>query len=262
MSPRPGNAQSGNARQQRYAPSVSVGFSLTELLVAMALSLSITAGALHVFGIALNGWRTVEAAASLEENLSFALQAIEADLLLAGYRGESHLPGPAEPAAARCRGRNVSAWALAIDRPLEALNSPAALPCPAFASMQSGSDALIVRHHDANSETLVLQTHGWYIDRESSLPGQPSLRRHTLMLNGTVQNQEIVPGIENLQIMLGIDRDGDRLVDAYVEPAGSGDPVLTVRVEIRARATVRENGIGGDGFRRMTAQRTIFLRNV
>jgi len=238
------------------------GFTLTELLVAMTLSLGIVAGALQLFGIGLNAWRTVEATASLEERLSFALQAIEADLLLAGYRGESHLTGPQVPASARCRGRDVSPWALALDQPFEAHNNPAALPCPVFAGIENNSDALVVRHHDAMSETLIVQTHGWYIDRASSLPGQPSLRRQTLLPDGSVQNQEIIPGIENMQITLGIDRDGDRLVDEYVEPDGVTDPVLTVRVEIRARAAVHENGIGGDGFRRVTAQRTVFLRNV
>ena len=238
------------------------GFTLTELMVAMTLSLGVAAGALHLFGIGLNAWRTVEAAASLEERLNFALQAIETDLLLAGYRGESHLAGPQEPASASCRGRDVSLWALAIDRPFAAYNNPTALPCPSYAGMATNSDALVVRHHDAMSETLIVQTHGWYIDRESSLPEQPSLRRHTLLPNGSVQNQEIIPGIETLQVTLGVDRDGDNLVDDFVEPGGVSDPVLMVRIEIRARAAVRENGIGGDGFRRITAQRTVFLRNA
>lgn len=252
------------ASKQRHIPvgkNRITGFTLTELMVAMTVSLGVAGGALHVFGIALNAWQTTEAAASLQERLSFAMQALKDDVLLAGYRGETHLPGPAVPLNARCRGRDVSTWALAIDRPVDAYNNAATLPCPAFAGLQTGSDALVVRHHDPMSDTLVLQMHGWYVDRESSLPGQPSLRRHTLMPDGSVQNQEIIPGIENMQITLGIDRDGDRVVDDYVDADSISGYVLAIRVELSARSAVRENSIPGDGYRRQTAQRVFFLRN-
>ncbi len=242
--------------------NLSVGFTLTELLIAMALGLGLVAGALHGYSLVLNAWRTIEAAAALEERLTFALRAIEDDVLLAGYRGESHLPGPAMPTAAHCRGRDVSAWALAISDSLEAHNNVTSLPCPAYAGFQFGSDALVLRHHDAMSETLVIKMHAWYIDRSSSSPGEPSLRRHTLLPDGSVQNHEIMPGIESMQILLGMDHDGDREVDAYMQPGRETGTLLAVHVELAARSALREQSLAGDGYRRRTAERLFLLRNV
>jgi hypothetical protein len=82
------------------------------------------------------------------------------------------------------------------------------------------------------------------------------------MPNGAVQNHEIIPGIENMQIKLGVDRDGDHAIDDWVDVNNGPDPVLMVQVQLRIRSTLRENGVGGDGFRRITARREFFLRNA
>ncbi len=247
---------------QLRVPAQSGGFTLIELMVAMTIGLVITAGAMHMFSMAISAWRTVESVASLEERMAFAMQAISDDVLLAGYTGVAPLAAPFTPVTAQCGGADVSGWALAIDQPIESVNNLAGLPCPLFNAAQIGSDGLIVRHHDPFSDAPVLQMHGWYVDRASSLPGQPSLRRQTLMPNGAVQNHEIIPGVENMQVQLGIDSDADYLVDAWVNENISADPVLMVQVELRIRSALREGGAGGDGFRRVTARRQFFLRNA
>jgi len=249
------------AAQLRASPQVN-GFSLIELMVAMALGLTITAGALHMFGMAISTWRTVESVAALEERMAFAMQAIADDVVLAGYQGVTPLTAPVTPTTAQCRGVDVSGWALAVDQPVESHNNLAALPCPMHTAAQTGSDGLIIRHHDPFSDTPVLQMHGWYVDRASSLPGQPSLRRQTLMPNGAVQNHEIIPGVENMQVQLGIDTDADHAIDEWVDVNAGADPVLMVRVALRIRSALRESGVAGDGFRRVTARREFFLRNA
>lgn len=143
----------------------------------------------------------------------------------------------------------------------------------------------------AESETHNLIVNSYYVASDSPLiPGTPSLRRKTLQMNGgaqTIVDQEIMPGVENLQVQFGVDFDGDNGVDRYVNPGDevydptasgyvAGARVITARIWLVVRATTIENGIDdardyepgdvdlgtpNDQFRRMQISKTILLRN-
>ena len=113
----------------------------------------------------------------------------------------------------------------------------------------------------------------------------PSLRRLDLTEVGgglTVQDQEVVQGIENLQFQFGIDTNDDQAVDAYVNADSAllapalNNSVLSVRLWILVRSEAPETGYvsnetfrmgditvpaANDNFRRMLITRTILLRN-
>ena len=217
-------------------------------------------------------------------------------------------------------------WSIKLDRPIEGTNNGYALPCPATGGAQPSSDSLTVRRatvadsplepgklqvqstritgtlfSDGNvpagfdpvsSETHDLLVNTYYVASDSSLiPGTPALRRKTLTtLNGApaVVDQEIAPGVENLQLQFGVDVDGDNTVDRYVNP---GDPVIdpaavnfipdariiTARIWLGIRSVSPENGIQdnrlyapgdvtlgtfNDRFRRMQVSKTVLLRNA
>jgi hypothetical protein len=58
----------------------------------------------------------------------------------------------------------------------------------------------------------------YYISNESSFDETlPSLRRLTLGPNEEFDDEEVIPGIENLQVQLGVDTDRDGDVDRYVD---------------------------------------------
>jgi type IV pilus assembly protein PilW len=108
------------------------------------------------------------------------------------------------------------------------------------------------------SETHNLLVNSYYVAASSDLiPGVPTLRRKTLMGGAggpRIVDQEIAPGVENIQLQLGVDVDEDNTVDRYVNP---GDPifipgdaafipgarVMTARVWIVVRGISREIGI-------------------
>ena len=131
-----------------------------------------------------------------------------------------------------------------------------------------------------------------YVASSSTLiPGVPTLRRTRLTsVRGapTILDEEIAPGVENIQIQLGVDVNADNTVDRYVNP-GEGiydlnDPnfipgarVITARVWLVVRGVTPENGIVdptdyepgdvdlgvfNDSFRRMQISKTILLRNT
>jgi type IV pilus assembly protein PilW len=152
----------------------------------------------------------------------------------------------------------------------------------------------------ATSATHQLMTSGFYVSQNSTLdtPGNPvpSLRMKTLTggaLGVRVVDQEVLPGVEDLQVQFGVDTDvvGDPnrgSIDRYVN---AGDPIITpgnpaflpdaqilaVRIWIRIRAEQIENGFidttnyvyadqnvpaPNDSFRRLLVSKTIFLRNA
>jgi Tfp pilus assembly protein PilW len=148
------------------------------------------------------------------------------------------------------------------------------------------------------SATHRLIANGYYVSRTSSATAAgahavPSLRVWTLLADGTMENQEVSIGVEDLQVQLGVDTDlpgtPDRgAIDRYVDV---GDPlldlahaafnrdavVLAVRIWLRVRAERPENGfrdtaeygyadrrVGpfNDAFRRLVVSKTIYLRNA
>jgi type IV pilus assembly protein PilW len=147
----------------------------------------------------------------------------------------------------------------------------------------------------ATSATHLLTTHGYYVSQNSTLdiPGNPvpSLRRKALS-GLAVIDQEVLPGVEDMQIQFGVDTDvvgapTRGVIDRYVNP---NDPILTlgnvaflpdarilaVRVWLRLRSERAENGYtdstvyayadrnfgpANDNFRRVVVSKTIYLRN-
>lgn len=143
------------------------------------------------------------------------------------------------------------------------------------------------------SATHNLIVNSYYVAQESELiPNVPTLRRKTLTVAAgasVIQDQEVAPGVENIQIQLGIDMNGDNTVDRYVNPGDAvynptapsgyspGATVLTARVWMIVRGTQREQNVQDvndykpgdvdlgsldDGYRRMQVSKTILLRNA
>jgi len=145
----------------------------------------------------------------------------------------------------------------------------------------------------ADSATHSLIVTSYYVSPASTLiNGVPTLRRHRLIGGGvagpTIVDEEVAPGIENLQIQLGIDVDADNTVDRYVNPGDviynptavgyiPGARVMTARIWMIVRGVSIEPGlrdarnyrpgdvvlgVPNDNFRRMQVSKTILLRNA
>ncbi len=216
-------------------------------------------------------------------------------------------------------------WAFDLERPVVATDTYG-LPCPADNTAQANSDTLTVRRasvaptaragdrlqiesnltvgqiteaaaiptefQNANSQRHDLLVNTYYVDANSALiPGVPTLRRKTLASAGgnpTINDLEVAPGVENLQVQFGVDMNGDNTVDRYMNPnnaiitpgASGFDPgarVLTARIWLVVRSISPEIGIvdltdyepgnvdlgvPNDNFRRLMVSKTILLRNA
>ena len=137
------------------------------------------------------------------------------------------------------------------------------------------------------SQTHRLMASGYYVSTGSNEDAAiPSLRRKTLV-GVAIQDQELLAGIEDLQVQFGVDTDAAGTaergsVDEYVNPGDAilaTAEILAVRIWLRVRAERRENGFtdttnyvyadqdftptGDDAqFRRILVSKTIYIRNA
>ena len=219
-----------------------------------------------------------------------------------------------------------SGWALDLALTVDGDNNGYSLTCAAEGGFEATSDVITVRRatvapqpleagrlqiqttriqgelfvdgnvpptfSPADSTTHNLLVNSYYVSPDSSLiPGVPTLRRKRLATDGaapSVVDEEVAPGVENIQMQLGIDVNGDNTVDRYVNPGNDvyiqgttnyipGARVITARVWIVVRGTQPELGIQddtdyepgdadlgtfNDNFRRMMVSKTILLRNA
>lgn len=238
---------------------------------------------------------------------------------LNGDPNPSGVPLPATDCAAN--------WTLDLALPIDGSNNAYTLACAATGGSQANSDVITIRRASVNAvpleagrlqiQTTRIQgqifadgaipagytpvnsaTHNlivtsYYVSPSSTLiNGVPTLRRHRLIGGGAggprIVDEEVAPGVENLQLQLGVDVDQDNTVDRYVNP---GDPiynpnavgyvpgarVITARVWLIVRGVGFEAGIQdsndyrpgdvglgvqNDSFRRMQVSKTILLRNA
>lgn len=221
------------------------------------------------------------------------------------------------------------AWVLNLAIPVDGVNNTYNLTCAADGTAMPNSDVLTVRRASitpsatplvngrikiqstrtqgelftgttvpatlatADAETHDLLVSSYYVTTSSDLiPGVPTLRRKTLQMDSgamSVVDQEVAPGVENLQVQLGVDVNDDNTVDRYVNPSAASiyDPasanyipgarVITARIWLVVRGTTIEVGlednvdyepgdhdlgVQNDLFRRKMISKTILLRNA
>lgn len=136
------------------------------------------------------------------------------------------------------------------------------------------------------SQTRQLEVHAYYVSSASTNRDDvPALRRKRFVnINGAAPedvfvDEEIVAGVEDLQVRLGVDTNGDTNVDQYVNPGAvpAGARVVSATIWLRIRAEEAEQGFvddtayqyadmaapvqPNDGFRRLLLTKTIHIRN-
>ena len=130
------------------------------------------------------------------------------------------------------------------------------------------------------SETRELIATAYYISGSSvGRADVPALRRKRLV-TGSILDEEVISGVEDLQVRFGIDADGDANADTYVDPrtdpAAYGGQIVAATIWLRVRAEDPDFGFAddrdyvyadvdedasNDNFRRIVVSRTISLRN-
>ena len=269
------------------------GLSLPELLVAMtlALLLSLSMATLHARILYLAA--QTSAAADAQDTLRIALALLEYELSHAGYwavaDGSATIAGrrsDAAPLAVAVAGDCGPDWSIDLDRAVEAWSTGWPLQCAPFAGALPASGILALRRASTRTTSpeaglLQLHTDPWggqlrvlgepidpghelrdlvarvyYISpRSTGNADRPSLRRKNLQRGPRVVDEEIVPGIAAMQILLGVDTDlpgepGHGQPNRFMPPESADGPVVAIRLRLES-----------DDAAHLSMVRTIALRN-
>lgn len=212
---------------------------------------------------------------------------------------------------------NVAEGVTALNNITAAAAGEVAEDCPAFGDgIQLDTDVLVVRHASGSAQPLTagqiqvesnreigemmddgarpagylgppdsntfnVIVNAWYVAQDSSnLEDVPSLRRRTL-LDGVMTDEEVIAGVENMQVQFGLDTNSDGNIDRYVDPEHAEiatSQIISVRLWLLMRSEFEESGFQDgatytppdavldditpdDGFRRLVVSKTILLRN-
>lgn len=137
------------------------------------------------------------------------------------------------------------------------------------------------------SQSRLLLVRAYYVSPTATQhAGLPALRRKSLgnvnsaSVGGAMNDEEIVAGVEDMQVRFGVDTDGDANLDAYVEPGSlpAAARIVAATIWLRLRAEDPEPGhvdgahyryggmasdwVPGDAYRRIVVSRTVQLRNA
>lgn len=94
----------------------------------------------------------------------------------------------------------------------------------------SGGDQLYA--YSDESQVVTLESHAYYIGVNSNDASTRSLYRISLLTAGATQTEELLEGVESMQVLYGIDSGGDDVADSYVtaDDVAAWDDVVSVRV--------------------------------
>lgn len=203
------------------------GLSLVELMVALVISLFLTAGVIQLFIGSKQTYRFHDALSRLQENGRLALDTMAADIRMAGFGY-----------------RNIDA-------------------------IQDNANVITSRWIDGSATTTPL---GLCPNANPAVPNVCSFRRYSVQARtggGTVPTcvnartslfqqrdgaaaNELVEGVEAMQLLYGEDTTGDRVADRYVAAAAVGNWSNVVSVRIYLLLVSLEDNI-------VTQPQTIFF---
>jgi type IV pilus assembly protein PilW len=234
------------------------GVSLIELMVSLVIGLLLMAGAVSVYLQSKSTYTTSEAVARLQETGRYALSVIEPDVRLAGFWGMTNrAEGMTNAVADTAIVNNCGAgWIGDGAHAIDAINGDGTtgaytLSCTAT-NRATGADVLMIRRAAskvaavsasqvqiqsnrvqatifksatlpagftaAASQTRDVVANVYYVSQSGT---QYSLRRRSLA-GSTMVDEEVIPGIQDLQVQFGIDTTNDGNADRYDNPGTVG----------------------------------------
>jgi type IV pilus assembly protein PilW len=226
------------------------------------------------------GWATDTASFITGENNTYALPCAASG---GGAQPDADVLIVRRASAQRISPQSASVAAVNRDRALIVSNPLAGeifVPQDIGNSLPPGYATFDPANAPPLADTRVLLVNAYYVSRNSSVAtGYPALRRKRLSAGPSITDEELLPGVEDLQFEIGVDTTGDANVDLFVSPGAvpaTGLPV-SVRLWLLVRTQEPDKLFSGgrayayadrnwpashDGYRRLLVHKTLQLRNA
>lgn len=180
------------------------GISLVEIMVALVLSLFLSAGVIEVYLASKQSYKTQEGYSRLQENGRFAMETLTRFIRLAGYKPY-----------------DAVANAFPADSAIFPADTTFTVAGQVVAGTDGGggaSDSISFRYQDDGALGDCYNSTG--ADKPRTISFSVDLDRNldcTATVDGTTYSEGIVEGVENLQILYGVDTDapGDGYANQY-----------------------------------------------
>jgi type IV pilus assembly protein PilW len=146
-----------STRRQAHA-----GFSLIELMVALAIAALLIIGAVTMYSQSRNTFRAAEAVARLQENARYAMSFIETDVRMANYWGLNSRADYIQSGGLVVNACQAG-WATSVLNFVEGYDGAKGLACIQDADYQTGSDVIVTRRVATDRETGALTENAVYV---------------------------------------------------------------------------------------------------
>lgn len=208
------------------------GLTLIELLVALVISSVIALAAFSAIVVSRQGFATVDAASQMRDNARFATDIIQRLALQTGYQDVVYA-ATTRAGSASGVAPNVFGFTNGTPSSTDPLNT--FNPTTSASAAGYGSDVLVLRYQAVETFPGSTKTDESIIDcfgnAEKVAPinrddrvasvlyvaeskGEPSLMCKTH--NAATDAQPLVQGVENFQVLYGVDGDNDSVADRYM----------------------------------------------
>ena len=221
------------------------GFTLVELMVALLIS-TVLLGAIYENYLATQrSYRFLEGLSQLQENARFSMYMLGSNIRSAGFRANTEVSEQASFPVAGVAAPSVASFGTA-GQVVTGSNNDAGV-----AAILDGSDTVSVRCQGNNDGTTrdclgavvaagVIAVNTFYVDTANEL-----------QCNNGTNDFPLADGVENMQVLYGLDTDGDEAADVYRNAAGiAGDAwlnVVSVRVAMLFTSVNASPGMGSSG---------------
>ncbi len=223
--------------------SAERGFSMIEMMIALTIGMVIMVAVAQLFYGNRQTSAAQDASAEVQETARFAALVLQREVrmagmkltastgvfdaanpVIAGVNATVGAPNASDEVTVRFFGSDNAAGTAADNTVVDCVGNVARL-----------NERVVNRFHIANNAA-----------------GEPSLYcQSTIPATGVVSDNELVPGVESMQILVGLDLDGDKAPNTYLpfnDAAVVPDQIVSLRISLQLRsadnaATASDSGI-------------------
>ncbi len=212
-----------------------MGFSLVELMVAMTIGLGLMLVVAQLFLGSRQIQATQDDLARIQEGARFVVELMAKELRMAGYKSFDST-GDFDAANPAITGSNDTGTNLSDQIQVRYFGSSNTAATAVDNTVLNCLGNAVGRDERVNDTFLIAA--------DATNDNEPTLFCRSVDTLGVSTDNALVPGVESMQILYGMDTDGDKTANAYLKADDAAlvwDSVVAVRISMLLRSSGNSN---------------------